>query len=92
MIKKILTKAHSLLIKPKPRISVPNPRETDIYLVSYPKSGNTWMRTLLTHMADVSEIDLVQRWTSFQLRIQHDVEKMLDGSQSTETQNYKTTF
>jgi len=29
--------------------SIPNPRNTDIYLVSYPKSGNTWMRYLLAY-------------------------------------------
>lgn len=29
--------------------AVPNPKDSDIYLVSYPKSGNTWMRYLLAY-------------------------------------------
>lgn len=28
----------------------PNPRKSDIYLVSYPRSGNTWMRYLLAYV------------------------------------------
>lgn len=61
--------------------SVPNPKGSDIYLVSYPKSGNTWLRYLLTYAIwpDLGQIDLVDMARlvpSFNL--QHDAEAMLD--------------
>ena len=38
------------------------PRETDIFLVSYPRSGNTWIRLLLGHLhaykTDSKQLDL----------------------------------
>jgi len=40
--------------------SIPNPRNSDIYLVSYPKSGNTWLRYLLAYAIwpDITAPDL----------------------------------
>lgn len=63
--------------------SVPNPRASDIYLVSYPKSGNTWMRYLMTYAIwpELAEVDLVEMaayMPSFAL--QHDSSMMLDPS------------
>jgi len=81
MIRKFLAKVNVLPSKPK--YFVPNPADSDIYLVSYPKSGNTWMRYLLAYSIwpDVSEIDLVQMADFIpSCGIQHDVEKMLDAN------------
>ncbi len=40
--------------------SIPNSKDSDIYLVSYPKSGNTWMRYLLAYAIwpDIDKPDL----------------------------------
>ena len=81
MIRKFLAKVN--LLPSKPKYFVPNPADSDIYLVSYPKSGNTWMRYLLAYSIwpDVSEIDLVQMADFIpSCGIQHDVEKMLDAN------------
>jgi len=45
---------------PSAPLNVPNPKDTDIHLVSYPKSGNTWMRYLLAYAIwpDIDEPDL----------------------------------
>lgn len=58
MLRRLLRTARSILHPPTPR--VPNPRASDIYLVSYPKSGNTWMRYLLAYSIwpELAEIDL----------------------------------
>ncbi len=61
--------------------SVPNPKASDIYLVSYPKSGNTWMRYLMAYAIwpEIAEVDLVEMAAyvpSFGLK--HDYDIMLD--------------
>ena len=60
---------------------VPNPRDSDIYLVSYPKSGNTWMRYLMAYaiwpeLTDVDLVEMAGYIPSFHLK--HDSEMMLD--------------
>lgn len=69
MLNKIIEKTKQLMgrepapaCKPFPIWDVPNPRDSDIYLVSYPKSGNTWMRYLLTYSIwpELAEMDLVE--------------------------------
>jgi hypothetical protein len=64
MLNRIIRKTKALILGRKPGLvwNVPNPRDSDIYLVSYPKSGNTWMRYLLTYAIwpEVAEIDLVE--------------------------------
>lgn len=60
---------------------IPNPKASDIYLVSYPKSGNTWMRYLMAYAIwpELTEVDLVEMaayMPSFAL--QHDSKVMLD--------------
>lgn len=59
---------------------VPNPRDSDIYLVSYPKSGNTWMRYLIAYAAwpDLKDVDLVEMAAYMpSFRIEHDAVMML---------------
>ncbi|MTJ11409.1 sulfotransferase domain-containing protein [Anabaena sp. UHCC 0187] len=46
-ISRSLYKLRSLLI-PSPEIF--KPRENDVYLVSYPRSGNTWMRVIMAEL------------------------------------------
>lgn len=64
MPNRILRKINNLILGDKPILSwgVPNPRDSDIYLVSYPKSGNTWMRYLLTYAIwpELADMDLVE--------------------------------
>lgn len=62
---------------------VPNPRNSDIYLVSYPKSGNTWFRYLLmfaiwpeTIKQDLDLEEMAAYIPSF--RLAHDKKVMLD--------------
>lgn len=60
---------------------VPNPRHSDIYLVSYPKSGNTWMRYLIAYATwpDLTDLDLVEMAAYIpSFRIEHDSVMMLD--------------
>lgn len=64
-----------------PEPSIPNPKESDIYLVSFPKSGNTWLRYLLAYSIwpATNELDLRDMAAyipSFALK--HDAEVMLD--------------
>jgi hypothetical protein len=86
MLNRLASKARGLIAGRKPaQVStpawgVPNPRESDIYLVSYPKSGNTWMRYLLTYSIwpESAEMDLVEMASyipSYRLPI--DMEAML---------------
>ncbi len=75
------TKKKLLTSKSKPLWQVPNPRDSDIYLISYPKSGNTWMRYLLAYAAwpELEDIDLVEMASyipSFQL--EHDTAMLTD--------------
>jgi len=62
---------------------VPNPRDSDIYLVSYPKSGNTWVRYLMAYSIwpDLTDLDLVEMAAyipSFHLK--HDSKMLLDSN------------
>lgn len=62
---------------------VPNPRDSDIYIVSYPKSGNTWMRYLMAYATwpELMEIDLVEMASYVpSYGIKHDCERMLDAN------------
>lgn len=64
-----------------PSWGVPNPKSSDIYLVSYPKSGNTWMRYLMAYAIwpDIEEIDLVDMASYIpSFRLEHDRIMMLD--------------
>ena len=61
--------------------SVPNPKESDIYLVSYPKSGNTWMRYLLAYAVwpDIDKPDLEDMAKLIpSYGLEHDIKSMLD--------------
>lgn len=67
ILKRILLRIylHLSIIRKTGRISIaknypPNPKESDVYLVSYPKSGNTWMRYLLAYAIwpELESIDL----------------------------------
>jgi len=85
MIKKIISQTKSLLSKKSvevlPKPSVPNPRDSDIYLVSYPKSGNTWMRYLLAYAIwpAISEVDLFDMASLIpSFGIEHDWQVMLN--------------
>lgn len=64
------------------RWEVPNPRDSDIYLVSYPKSGNTWVRYLLAYaiwpeLTDVDLVEMAAYIPSFHLK--HDSKMLLDS-------------
>ena len=83
MLSRIIRKTKTLILGHKPVLAwdVPNPRDSDIYLVSYPKSGNTWMRYLLTYaiwpeLADMDLVEMAAYIPSFGLPI--DRQAMLD--------------
>lgn len=83
MLNRIIRKTKNLILGDKPVLSwgVPNPRDSDIYLVSYPKSGNTWMRYLLTYaiwpeLADIDLAEMAAYIPSF--RLQNDKNAMLN--------------
>ena len=83
MLSRIIRKTKTLLFGHKPTLEwdVPNPRDSDIYLVSYPKSGNTWMRYLLTYaiwpeLPDMNLIEMAAYIPSFGLP--KDRQAMLD--------------
>lgn len=66
-----------------PAWGVPNPRDSDIYLVSYPKSGNTWMRYLMAYAIwpELQEVDLVEMASYVpSYGIERDVAMMLDNN------------
>ncbi|MGE0470241.1 MAG: sulfotransferase domain-containing protein [Nitrospira sp.] len=58
----VANRKRSLLKFTTPAWGVPNPKDSDVYLVSYPKSGNTWMRYLMAYAIwpDLAEIDLIE--------------------------------
>lgn len=83
MLNRIIKKTKNLILgtKPEPAWGVPNPRDSDIYLVSYPKSGNTWMRYLLAYsiwpeLADMDLVEMAAYLPSF--RLEKDRDAMLD--------------
>lgn len=85
MLNRVIRKAKNLILglKPEPTWSVPNPRDSDIYLISYPKSGNTWMRYLLTYAIwpEMAEMDLAEMAAYIpSFGLQKDREAMLDSS------------
>lgn len=86
VMNKLIARAKGLVLnsnKPVSDISswrVPNPRDSDIYIVSYPKSGNTWMRYLLAYSIwpELQEVDLVEMASYIpSYGIKHDMEVML---------------
>ncbi len=83
MFNKIIHKTKNLVLSSndEPQWQVPNPRNSDIYLVSYPKSGNTWMRYLMAYaiwpeLIDIDLVEMASYIPSFGLK--QDTEKMLD--------------
>ena len=56
----VVSSKRSLLKFTAPSRGVPTPKDTDVYLVSYPKSGNTWMRFLLANYISGGRVDLLQ--------------------------------
>jgi len=79
MIKKIINrwKKTSGFVEP----TIPNPRDSDIYLVSYPKSGNTWMRYLLAYAIwpEINKPDLEEMAGLIpSYGLEYDIKSMLD--------------
>jgi len=84
VLKKIIRKTKALVLGRKDELKwqVPNPRNSDIYLVSYPKSGNTWMRYLMAYAIwpELTDIDLVEMASYVpSFRLENDANKMLDA-------------
>lgn len=82
MLKKVIRKARKLAFGAdvKPGWHVPNPRNSDVYLISYPKSGNTWMRYLMTYAiwSELDDIDLVEMAAYIPSpQLEHDAAMML---------------
>ena len=82
MLSRIASKTRNLILgrNPAQTWDVPNPRDSDIYLVSYPKSGNTWMRYLLAYSIwpELTDLDLVEMASyipSFGLELDKEVMK-----------------
>jgi len=82
-LRKILNKTKKLILTSNSDTAwkVPNPRDSDIYLISYPKSGNTWMRYLIAYatwpeLVDIDLVEMASYVPSFQ--IEHDTAMMLD--------------
>jgi len=83
MPNKIITKTKNLIFGDRRKIvwGVPNPRHSDIYLVSYPKSGNTWMRYLMAYAIwpELTDVDLVEMAAYIpSFRLIHDSAMMQD--------------
>ena len=83
MINKAIGRAKDLVFRTKNKQTwgVPNPQDSDIYLVSYPKSGNTWMRYLMAYatwpeLIDVDLVEMAAYMPSF--RLEHDKAMMQD--------------
>lgn len=94
MLNRIIRKTKNLILGRKPGFAwgVPNPCDSDIYLVSYPKSGNTWMRYLLTYaiwpeLADMDLVEMAAYIPSFGL--QRDREAMLDRNSPCNHQTHR---
>lgn len=82
MFNKIIRKTRKLVfgIGDKPGWHVPNPRDSDVYLISYPKSGNTWMRYLMAYAIwpRLKDIDLVEMAAYIPSpQLEHDAAMML---------------
>lgn len=83
MLKKTIARTIGLITGQQQGSSqrVPNPRDSDIYLVSYPKSGNTWMRYLMAYAIwpELVDLDLVEMAAYIpSYGIKHDSEMMLN--------------
>ncbi len=84
MLNRIIDKARKLIMGEairQPVWQVPNPRDSDTYLVSYPKSGNTWLRYLMAYaiwpeLADIDLFEMAAYVPSF--GIEHDSAMMLE--------------
>jgi len=83
VISKIINRTKRIILTPKSKAvwQVPNPRDSDIYLISYPKSGNTWMRYLMAYatwpeLVDIDLVEMASYIPSFQL--EHDTAMMIE--------------
>lgn len=79
--RKLVSKNSAVLMHAEPVWGVPNPKNSDIYLVSYPKSGNTWMRYLMAYAIwpELAEVDLVEMAAYMpSYGIEHDMAMMRD--------------
>jgi hypothetical protein len=75
-----------------PAWGVPNPKDSDVYLVSYPKSGNTWMRYLMAYaiwpkLAEIDLLEMAAYMPSFGLK--HDSDMMLDQNSPCNQLNHR---
>ncbi len=85
MLSRFKSKIKNLVWRGQPTSSweIPNPRDSDIYLVSYPKSGNTWIRYLMAYAIwpELTNVDLVEMAAYIpSFRLKHDSEMLLDNN------------